>query len=160
MRTDIAPDNHSRMAEFRLEGTPEGGEQGWRVSGAAESEVSYTEEQNNETRQKKREEPNGPVITTYIKVLRSYLQPETLRAYNLPWERDERDPNYPIIKTWISEDFQEELFAHTRRLREGRLPQASNVESQDKKPDKHSPQSSRDPFPSLWRVPRPRRKSF
>lgn len=72
MRTDIAPDNHSRMAEFRLEGTPEGGEQGWRVSGAAESEVSYTEEQNNETRQKKREEPNGPVITTYIKV-RSFL---------------------------------------------------------------------------------------
>lgn len=31
------------------------------------------------------------------------------------------DSNYIIIKQWISEEFQEELFAHTRRLREGKV---------------------------------------
>jgi hypothetical protein len=31
------------------------------------------------------------------------------------------DGNYIIIKQWISEDFQEELFQHTRRLREENL---------------------------------------
>ena len=31
------------------------------------------------------------------------------------------DTNYIIIKRWITEDFQEELFAHTRRLRERKM---------------------------------------
>ncbi|KAJ5168298.1 uncharacterized protein N7482_003892 [Penicillium canariense] len=59
--------------------------------------------------------------TTWIKVHRKHLLPETLLAYNLPWDWDERDTNYIIIKRWVTEDFQEELFAHTRRLREGKL---------------------------------------
>jgi hypothetical protein len=60
-------------------------------------------------------------------------------AYRLPWAWDEvssptskeeksstnnsekLDGNYIIIKTWISEELQEELFAHTRRLRDGKL---------------------------------------
>lgn len=42
-------------------------------------------------------------------------------AYRLEWDWDETDPNYIIIKQWITEDFQEELFAHTRRIREGRM---------------------------------------
>lgn len=37
------------------------------------------------------------------------------------WPTLQRDPNYLIIKKYISEDLQEELFAHTRRLREGKL---------------------------------------
>lgn len=56
-----------------------------------------------------------------------------------------RDPNYLIIKTWISEDFQEELFEHTRRLlKGGGLPRDSNDVFQDRKPDRHPPQSGRD----------------
>lgn len=31
------------------------------------------------------------------------------------------DSNYIIIKRWITEDLQEELFAHTRRLRENKV---------------------------------------
>lgn len=37
------------------------------------------------------------------------------------------DGNYIIIKQWITEDFQEELFAHTKRIRDGKLvSQTSN----------------------------------
>lgn len=57
--------------------------------------------------------------TTFIRVHRKYLLPATLDAFKLPWDWDDRDGNYIIIKQWISEDFQEELFAHTRRLRGG-----------------------------------------
>ncbi|CAG8039213.1 unnamed protein product [Penicillium salamii] len=58
---------------------------------------------------------------TWIKTHRKHLLPETLVAYHLPWEWDQDDTDYILIKTWISEDFQEELFAHTRRIREGKL---------------------------------------
>lgn len=64
--------------------------------------------------------------------------PETLIAYGLPWDWDEvrtippvcvqcrltrsqHDNNYIIIKKWIDDDFQEQLFAHTRRLRETKM---------------------------------------
>jgi hypothetical protein len=56
-----------------------------------------------------------------LQVHRKYILPETLIAYRLPWDFDELDGNYIIIKQWVSEDLQEELFAHTRRLREGKL---------------------------------------
>ena len=37
------------------------------------------------------------------------------------------DGNYIITKQWITEDFQEELFAHTKRIRDGKLvSQTSN----------------------------------
>ncbi|CAI7573762.1 unnamed protein product [Penicillium viridicatum] len=58
---------------------------------------------------------------TWIKVHRKHLLPDSLMAYNLPWDWDEHDPNYIIIKQWIDDDFQETLFAHTRRLREGKV---------------------------------------
>lgn len=46
-----------------------------------------------------------------------------LAANNLALVGDgfQRDSNYIIIKRWITEDFQEELFEHTRRLRQGKL---------------------------------------
>ena len=31
------------------------------------------------------------------------------------------DTNFIVIKQWISEEFQEDLFAHTRRIREGKV---------------------------------------
>jgi hypothetical protein len=33
----------------------------------------------------------------------------------------QRDSNYIIIKQFITEEFQEELFSHSRRIREGKL---------------------------------------
>lgn len=81
-----------------------------------------------EKEKEKEREKEYDTRMTWIKVHRKHLLPETLMAYRLPWEWDERDSNYIIIKQWISEDFQEELFAHTRRLREGRLvTQTSNT---------------------------------
>ncbi|KAL8781657.1 MAG: hypothetical protein Q9213_005922 [Squamulea squamosa] len=57
---------------------------------------------------------------TYIKVHRRHLSPDTLDAYDLPWEWDDRDSNYIVIKRWINENDQDKLFEHTRRLREQR----------------------------------------
>ncbi|OQE44424.1 hypothetical protein PENCOP_c002G01146 [Penicillium coprophilum] len=54
---------------------------------------------------------------TWIKVHRRHILPETLIEYSLPWQVDEYDTNYLLIKKWIPEDLQEELFAHTRELR-------------------------------------------
>ena len=70
---------------------------------------------------------------TYIKVHQKHLSPETLDAYQLPWERDnvssfclsvdalidhyQNDPNYLIIKRWIPEKDQDILFEHTKALR-------------------------------------------
>ncbi|BCS27158.1 uncharacterized protein APUU_60206S [Aspergillus puulaauensis] len=68
--------------------------------------------------EKKDEDPNKP---TWIKVHRKHLLPDTLIAYQLPWSWDEYDGNYMVIKTWVSEELQEELFAHSRRLREGKV---------------------------------------
>ncbi|OKL60221.1 hypothetical protein UA08_04623 [Talaromyces atroroseus] len=97
-----------------------------------EKRLKKPEEEKKEKKEKKEEKPEKaegalvfveppPEKTTYIRVHRKYLQPATLEAYKLPWDWDNRDHNYIIIKQWISEDFQEELFAHTRRLRGGKL---------------------------------------
>jgi hypothetical protein len=57
---------------------------------------------------------------TYIRVRRKHLDPETLDLYQLPWEWDETDESFIIIKTWIPERDQEILFEHTRKLQEQR----------------------------------------
>ncbi|KAJ5371549.1 Glucose-methanol-choline oxidoreductase N-terminal [Penicillium concentricum] len=54
---------------------------------------------------------------TWIRVHRDYVLPKTLEAFGLPWDWDE-DTNYSIIKKWIAHDFQDEPFAHTRRLQD------------------------------------------
>ncbi|KAL8694365.1 MAG: hypothetical protein Q9218_001002 [Villophora microphyllina] len=65
---------------------------------------------------------------TYIKVHRRHLSPDTLDAYGLPWEWDDRDSNYIVIKRWINENDQDKLFEHTRKLREQRLLTNTAVE--------------------------------
>jgi hypothetical protein len=89
---------------------------------------------------------------TYIKVNRKYLSPETLDVYNLPWEWDDvgphlvllprkskkqqlmsfclqqHDTSFIIIKRWISEDNQEILFEHSRKIRERKLLTNTTVE--------------------------------
>lgn len=89
-------------------------------------ELGYSEEEIEEILKKKKKDEKKTECeetkkTTWIKVHRKHLLPETLMAYSLPWDWDERDTNYIIIKRWITEDFQEELFSHTRRLREGKV---------------------------------------
>ncbi|KAL8859424.1 MAG: hypothetical protein Q9178_004102 [Gyalolechia marmorata] len=59
---------------------------------------------------------------THIKVHRKYLSPETLDAYDLPWEWYDQDSNYIVIKQWINQTYQDKLFEHTRKLRERREP--------------------------------------
>ncbi|OJI83017.1 hypothetical protein ASPTUDRAFT_44346 [Aspergillus tubingensis CBS 134.48] len=92
-------------------------------------EFGYTEEEIEQIVRKRaettnndkgREEDEQQRRDTWIKVHRKYLLPHTLMAYNLPWDWDENDDDYIIIKQWIAEDMQEELFAHTRRIRESR----------------------------------------
>ncbi|KAJ6149409.1 hypothetical protein N7471_000608 [Penicillium samsonianum] len=77
-------------------------------------------EEKNEKKEEK-EEKKEETKLTWIKVHRKHLMPDTLIAYGLPWDWDEHDTNYIIIKKWIDDDFQEQLFAHTRRLREGKV---------------------------------------
>ncbi|KAL8917469.1 MAG: hypothetical protein Q9172_005836 [Xanthocarpia lactea] len=54
---------------------------------------------------------------TYIRVHCRWLDPETLVAYDIPWEWDD-DHEYIIIKRWVDQHEQDKLFEHTRRLRE------------------------------------------
>ncbi|KAJ9487951.1 hypothetical protein VN97_g5340 [Penicillium thymicola] len=83
----------------------------------AEKKQNEKEQEEGKHKEPKVEEPK----ITWIKCHRKHLLPETLIAYDLPWSWDEGDPNYIIIKKWIAEDLQEELFDHTRRLRERKV---------------------------------------
>ncbi|KAK2809941.1 hypothetical protein FQN50_003355 [Emmonsiellopsis sp. PD_5] len=55
---------------------------------------------------------------TFIKVHSHHISPDTLDAYKLPWEYDDRDQNFVVIRQWISDEMQEALFEHTRQLRQ------------------------------------------
>ncbi|QKX55836.1 uncharacterized protein TRUGW13939_02934 [Talaromyces rugulosus] len=85
------------------------------------------EEKKDKKEKEKEKDKDGKLVilepekTTFIKVHRKWLLPQTLDAFRLPWGWDERDPNYIIIKQFITEEFQEELFSHSRRIREGKL---------------------------------------
>ena len=65
------------------------------------------------------------------------------------------DGNYIIIKQWISEDFQEELFAHSRRLREGKLvaqhsSTLTELKVNDRKKDKMYLVRKKNPGSRAW----------
>lgn len=57
---------------------------------------------------------------TYIRINLKHILPETLNHYNLPWEYDPDQRDYLLIKQYISHELQDELFAHTRRLRQSK----------------------------------------
>ncbi|OQE20726.1 hypothetical protein PENFLA_c016G10565 [Penicillium flavigenum] len=99
------------------------------------------EEKKEKKEEGKKEEKKEETKLTWIKVHRKHLMPDTLIAYGLPWDWDETDTNYIIIKKWIDDDFQEQLFAHTRRLREGKVIASSShsmteLKVNDRKKDK------------------------
>ncbi|KAL4931749.1 uncharacterized protein BDV17DRAFT_288335 [Aspergillus undulatus] len=64
---------------------------------------------------------------TWIKVHTKHVLPSTLDAFHLPWEYDELDEDYVLIKKWISMELQEDLFEHTRQVREGHLRVSSRA---------------------------------
>ncbi|KEF53959.1 uncharacterized protein A1O9_09754 [Exophiala aquamarina CBS 119918] len=87
--------------------------------------AGYSPDYIEEVLHKKKEEKATLAIDlhrpTYIKVNRKYLHPDTLDAYGLPWEWDGRDEEYIIIKKYIDHSLQDELFEHTRKLKERKL---------------------------------------
>ncbi|KAL8812443.1 MAG: hypothetical protein Q9223_007292, partial [Gallowayella weberi] len=67
--------------------------------------------------QEQKQNINFPPRPIYLKVHRKHLESDTLDAYELPWEWDDGDGDYLVIKQWINEEKQDELFEHTRKLR-------------------------------------------
>ena len=78
---------------------------------------------------------------TFIRVHTKYLHPTTLDHYFLPWEYDrvsssrasvkyqkltrkQQDPDYIIIKQYITHEQQEQLFEHTKNLKHRKLLEA------------------------------------
>ena len=53
------------------------------------------------------------VRPTYIRCKAKFLLPETLEHFHLPWEWDPQDPSYILIRQYIDQGLQEELFQHT-----------------------------------------------
>ena len=53
---------------------------------------------------------------TYIRCKAKFLLPETLEHFQLPWEWDPQDPSYILIKQYIDQGLQEELFQHTANI--------------------------------------------
>ncbi|KAJ6189385.1 hypothetical protein N7519_004293 [Penicillium mononematosum] len=102
-------------------------------------EEKKEEKKEEEKRKRRKKRPSSPGLR--YAVHRKHLMPDTLIAYGLPWDWDENDTNYIIIKKWIDDDFQEQLFAHTRRLREGKVIASSShsmteLKVNDRKKDK------------------------
>jgi hypothetical protein len=64
--------------------------------------------------------PTQPHIPTYPRVHMMYLEIDTLRYYGLPWQHDEREPDYIIILQELDTKGTEILFEHTRMLRANR----------------------------------------
>lgn len=75
-------------------------------------------------------------LPMYIRAHHKYLSPETLDAYELPWEWDQYDSSYILINCWIPESDWEILFKHTRDLREGKLEESIADTEQKQKPEK------------------------
>ncbi|CAI7586725.1 unnamed protein product [Penicillium viridicatum] len=93
-----------------------------RTSGYNEEEIEHILHDKKKEQEKHKEHEVGEA-----KCHRKHLLPDTLIAYNLPWDWDEDDTNYIIIKKWINEEVQQQLFNHTRRIREGKIiPQTSS----------------------------------
>lgn len=64
---------------------------------------------------------------TFIRVHTRYLSSATLEHFGLPWEYDRQDPDYIIIKKYISHELQEDLFDHTKSLKSRKLLEGPKV---------------------------------
>ena len=108
-------------------------------------------------KEKKQESPPNqgelvdPIRPTIIRVHRKHLSPVTLDTFKVPYEWDEvsfpfldplsyhaevigaaqGDSNYLIVKRWVPEQEQEQLFEHTRKLREYRRSSWTEQEQEE-----------------------------
>lgn len=91
--------------------------------GTTGSSREYTEDKpgNKESREKDivASEAARP---TYIRVQVRHVLPETLEYYHLPWEYDQTDDRYILIKEYISHELQQEVFQHTKQILRQRTP--------------------------------------
>ncbi|KAJ5817461.1 Glucose-methanol-choline oxidoreductase N-terminal [Penicillium robsamsonii] len=88
------------------------------------------------TRRPENKEKKEETRITWTRVHRDYILPKTLEAFGLPWDWDEDDTNFLIIKKWIADDIQELLFAHTRRLQQDPVEIAVQASSTYRQKDK------------------------
>lgn len=56
-----------------------------------------------------------------IRIPRKDILPETLDVFELPWEYDDTDGDYIIIKKRINDEFQQQLYRHTAESRKSGL---------------------------------------
>ncbi|KAK4948323.1 hypothetical protein LTR10_012857 [Elasticomyces elasticus] len=76
----------------------------------------------------------------YPRVARKYLDVETLKYYNLPYEVDRDYPEYIIIRREMNQDETDVLFEHTARLRSGdTLKPSDNTSLGERKKDERQP---------------------
>jgi hypothetical protein len=111
----------------------------WHECLLAESSIKMTKENDRD---------HGLVIDyarpMYIRVRREYLSPITLNYYSLPWEYDrvsivkpprnferltyeQQDSDFLVIKQHISHELQDDLFEHTRNLKDRELLEGSKM---------------------------------
>ncbi|KAF4122383.1 hypothetical protein GMORB2_7375 [Geosmithia morbida] len=57
---------------------------------------------------------------TYTRMARKHLSIETLRQYHIEWDYDMANPEYVLIKRWVPEWEQDDLWKHTKNLRSRR----------------------------------------
>ncbi|CAI7623092.1 unnamed protein product [Penicillium glandicola] len=96
-------------------------DEGWGSQVDRRSDIKKHEGKEREKEKLREEVKAKEHEVTWIKVHRKHVLVQTLQAFNLPWDWDKDDGNYIIIKQWVSEDQQEELFAHTHNIREGNI---------------------------------------
>ncbi|KFY46224.1 hypothetical protein V494_00546 [Pseudogymnoascus sp. VKM F-4513 (FW-928)] len=63
---------------------------------------------------------------TWTRMARRYISIETLNAHGINYGMD-YDPEYILIKRWVSENEQDSLWAHTRELRERRYERTTTT---------------------------------
>ncbi|KAL8377232.1 hypothetical protein RB595_008080 [Gaeumannomyces hyphopodioides] len=62
----------------------------------------------------------GDERPTYTRVARRHLSLETLKAFNISFTLDPQDPDYFLIKRLVPEEEQDQLWQHTRTIRNRR----------------------------------------
>ncbi|KAI9748172.1 MAG: hypothetical protein M1815_003471 [Lichina confinis] len=66
---------------------------------------------------------------TYTKIARKHISLETLRHFDLPYKLDDTYPEfYVLVKRWVPEELQEQLWDHTRRIRDEKAREVRRIE--------------------------------
>ncbi|KAH7017917.1 hypothetical protein EDB80DRAFT_706334 [Ilyonectria destructans] len=74
----------------------------------------------------------APARPTYTRMARKHLSVETLRSYQVDFDFD-ADPDYVLIKRWVPEWEQDQLWKHTKYIREVREKRGKTLLIEEKK---------------------------